>query len=247
MYVFYRLTVCLIVMSSSDLLLNAMDATTMNLTFYADLSQSQTTFELHKAAGVGDVTRMQSLLQTEEYSVNCENEHKERPLHCAAAAGHQKAVEFLIQHGASPLVQDDFKYTPVHKASENGRTGIVQHILSQYKFLANISSTDGTMPLMLAARNGHSETVRVLCQFEAFVNAGNEWNNTALTMAVTKGDPTTVEILLDAGASVFIKSRDGGQTPLEKAEMKVKAYAGHPLGPDFIQILSMLQAAEAKR
>ena len=63
---------------------------------------------------------------------------------------------------------------------------------------------------MLAARGGHTETVRFLLESGAEVNTGAETTgNTALMFAANLGYLDVVEILLRSGADPAIEAHDG--------------------------------------
>jgi hypothetical protein len=62
---------------------------------------------------------------------------------------------------------------------------------------------------MLAARGGHSATVRRLIAAGADANAQDRLGDTALILASQLGSVETVQALLDAGASRKLRNRDG--------------------------------------
>ena len=92
----------------------------------------------------------------------------------------------------------------------------------------------GTRALMVAAAHGHKDTVRVLLDAGAEVNAKDFTGWTALHAAAFKGDPEIVQLLLEHGgipgrASWFIRS------PLGMAE-----------GLGHNDIVPLLKEAEAR-
>jgi ankyrin repeat protein len=78
----------------------------------------------------------------------------------------------------------------------------------------------GATPLMHAAAFGNLETLKLLLDAGADVNARNEFNATALLWA--SGQPEKARLLMKRGAEVNIQSRQG-RTPL----MVAAAYAGN--------------------
>jgi len=71
---------------------------------------------------------------------------------------------------------------------------------------------------MIAAMEGHTETVKILVDGGADVNARNRGDNTALMIAVKTGHTDTVKVLIKAGADVNAKT-PGGVTALVIAEI----------------------------
>jgi ankyrin repeat protein len=76
----------------------------------------------------------------------------------------------------------------------------------------------GRTPLMLAAQNGHTQSVKLLISRGAYINA-KLWGTTALMDAAEAGHIEVVRVLLSSGADVNAKSRDG-KTALLRAVSK---------------------------
>ncbi len=65
-------------------------------------------------------------------------------------------------------------------------------------------------PLMRAADNGHVEVVKLLLETKAVdVNAGDEWENTALHFVMANRNIDVLELLLQKGADIDKANRDG--------------------------------------
>lgn len=105
-------------------------------------------------------------------------------------------VEFLVRNGA-----DVNRRAWEHKAEHISHSGDSTY---GYKY----SDACGITPLMLAARAGNVETVRLLIEYGADVNAADYCGKTPLMYAATsqKGDRTVeiVEILLENGAEKYV-------------------------------------------
>ena len=67
----------------------------------------------------------------------------------------------------------------------------------------------GTTPLMLAARSGNTEILRLLLDANARVDQANTSGNTALIMAVHGRKPKAVEMLLQRNADPSLENREG--------------------------------------
>jgi hypothetical protein len=79
---------------------------------------------------------------------------------------------------------------------------------------ADVNARDfaGATSLMIAARNGHTETAQLLIDANADVNASNNLRWTALMMAASNGHTETVKLLINKGADVNVINF--GITPL---------------------------------
>jgi ankyrin repeat protein len=82
----------------------------------------------------------------------------------------------------------------------------------------NTVDGQGNTLLMLAAREGHGETVNALLKYRPKLSARNQAGDSALMLAVLKSNAEIVELLLAAGAEV----NHDGWTPLAYA-----AFEGH--------------------
>ena len=100
----------------------------------------------------------------------CEDEHRNTPLHRACVGGCQPVVEFLTSEHinytpASELVIDlrnKWDSTPIHSAVANGHLGILQFFISDQKCDPNIPGQHGGTPLHYAAEGGHLHIVKYL-------------------------------------------------------------------------------------
>ncbi len=70
--------------------------------------------------------------------------------------------------------------------------------------------SDEHTPLMIAALEGDTETVKTLLAGRARINAKDNEGRTALMFAVVNSHPEIVKVLLRAGARVNARARDGG-------------------------------------
>ena len=89
------------------------------------LFRSLESIQLIQAAGTGNVDRVRSLLAT---SVNLDLD-RGAAIGNAAAAGHTKIVELLIQAGANVNLRDKLGFTPIASAAYAGYGEIVQLLI----------------------------------------------------------------------------------------------------------------------
>jgi ankyrin repeat protein len=92
-------------------------------------------------------------------------EHGYTPLLWAAAKGHERVVELLLQKGVDPDSKDRFGQSPLLWAAANGHEAVLQQLLAIDG--VDLNSTDthagcGQTPLAWAAKKGHATVVRML-------------------------------------------------------------------------------------
>ena len=71
----------------------------------------------------------------------------------------------LLKHSPSlaTLTVDDGT-TPVYYAAQEGRIGILEHLVGQLGCSASSRAKDGMMPLHAASQNGHTRVVKYLVE-----------------------------------------------------------------------------------
>src|SRR5205814_5284305 len=94
---------------------------------------------------------------------------------------------------------DNYGYTPLHHAAENGHKDIVMALLASGAE-AKAQNHVGNTPLHRAASNGHKDIVTALLASGAGVRAQNKYGSTALHHAAQNGHKDIVTALLASGA-----------------------------------------------
>ncbi|XP_062434028.1 palmitoyltransferase ZDHHC13 isoform X5 [Rhea pennata] len=129
------------------------------------------------------------------------------PLHWAIRQGHLPMVILLLKCGADPSLIDGEGFSSIHLAVLFQHMPIVAYLVSKGQ---NVDTTDfnGQTPLMISAQKVIGpEPTRFLLKFNPSLNAvDNIHKNTALHWAITSGNISAVDLLLEAGASMDIKN-----------------------------------------
>jgi len=128
---------------------------------------------------------------------------------------------------------DEYGYTPLHWACEQGRTGLARLLLEHRAEVNAREDRNSRAPLHLACLEGHPDTARFLLSHGADVNARDRVGFTPLHLAcLGGGHPDTARLLLEHRAD--ITTRDGrGNTPLD---VVLKLPTDHPAREEIIDL-----------
>lgn len=167
--------------------------------------------ELLAAITEGDVGRGRALLNEAAGPIHVQNEAGVSALVLAVYHGRHPMVEMLAAH-----------WTPLDivEAAAVGDAARVRELVEGDGGLAGAYSSDGFPVLGLAATFGHAETVRLLLDSGADVNAAatNGTGYNALTGAVSQRRRDVTKMLLAAGAKADYRYGPGW-SPLHEAAM----------------------------
>ena len=197
-------------------------------------------------AGVDDVAGCIEAGADPRPAPGTEDGNWSRVLHLALVHAWDPAViTTLIQAGADVHARDRFRYTPLHRAAENGTPASVRALLQagadpharRRRFGGEIgvglSSRGGPTPLHGAAANPDPDVAAILLEAGADVSArGHRWGDTPLHQAARNHNPEVARLLLEAGANANARYF-GGITPLHVA-------AG--LNPNPVVLVVLLEA-----
>ncbi|KAJ8121796.1 hypothetical protein ONZ43_g1841 [Nemania bipapillata] len=138
-------------------------------------------------------------------------------------------IHRLVAAGARVDDQDMEGFSPIHIAATVGdadsdeekkiRAEILSVLIHQYHAKVNGPRLlNGSQPIHFAASQGTVESVRILLDAGADINAVNDAGRTPLHWAAERGKWDIVELLLDRGVDAAIKSTEEDlRTPLELA------------------------------
>jgi ankyrin repeat protein len=134
--------------------------------------------------------------------VNAEDSNKVVPLHSLAVRNDTEAIELLLAKGADVDAKDYGANTALHYAAIYDAADAAALLIEKG---ADIESRDNyaRTPLLLCARErGGPETIRILLQAGANVNARDKFQASSLDLAAWRGKKEVVDLLLDAGACI---------------------------------------------
>ena len=139
----------------------------------------------------------------------------------AAKRDQGELVQKLILAGCNPCVTDGRGWTVLHHAARWGRSAILGELIRTIPVESielDRGDASGWTPLMSAAVAGHTETVEMLLEAGASVDAVSVQGRSALHWAAGKGRIAVLEVLLAHGGGEMVQAADkGGWTPLHLA------------------------------
>ena len=157
---------------------------------------------LHRSASLGTLGSMKLLVEAGA-DLDATDSCGYSTLHLAALQQEPAMMSLLIEAGANPNSGMLNEATPLHLAAEFGRADAVKVLLrAKADPLLAVGDPSGphTLPLDVAAENGHSGVVRELIQqFGIEGCAGSSRGLHALVLAARKQHVDIMSLLMDAG------------------------------------------------
>ncbi|XP_050360802.1 transient receptor potential cation channel subfamily A member 1 [Nymphalis io] len=164
---------------------------------------------LHYASRAGHIRSLQNLI-TLGACVNLKNNNNESPLHFAARYGRYNTVCQLLDSDKGTFVineSDGEGLTPLHIASREGHTRVVQLLLNRGALLHRDHS--GRNPLHLAAMFGYTQTIELLHSFHShLLDQLDKDGNSPLHLATMENKPNSIALLLSMGCRLSYNNLD---------------------------------------
>jgi ankyrin repeat protein len=190
----------------------------------ADVLQRRATREAAVAAKQADVKKYFTAVQLNQpklvelmihngVPLDAQNANGDTGLTLAARAGNMEVLKTLQKLGANLSQGNRHGDTAMMLAALGGRDDILQWLLKQG---VSVNKT-GWTPLHYAALAGENDTVNLLIDNLADIDAKAPNGVTPLMMAVREGKAATVRLLLSRGADVTARS-DRGDSALDWAQ-----------------------------
>ncbi|CAM1511788.1 Fc.00g093010.m01.CDS01 [Cosmosporella sp. VM-42] len=144
---------------------------------------------LQYAAGWGNLTVVEALLEDSEIDVNLSDSVGQVPLSIAAEGGHVDIVRILLRNKEIAADRaDDNGQTPLSKASIRGHKDIARLLLGRRDVDPNAMDSNGHSPFALAASLGNESVVAlILLDPRTDLHSRDILGRTALALAVSRG------------------------------------------------------------
>ena len=155
--------------------------------------------DIFEAAALGEVDRVASLLGRDPALANAVADDGFGPLGLASFFGHERAVQFLLEHGArvDTASSNGMHVMPLHSAAA-ARSVPIARLLLEHGAPVNArqgGSDSGFTPLMEAAFNGQVDMVEILVAHGAERHLRDEEGRTAADHARARGHDSLAERL----------------------------------------------------
>ena len=146
------------------------------------------------------------------------------PLHAAVETGSLEIVQYLLDHGAKTNIRDFEKRTPLMMMDEDA-TPELFHLLVRYGAKTQLLDKQKNNILHhLASSHVPADVLKLAATYGVPVNAFNKEGTTPLMIAVEDGMIDNVKALIETGADVNIRARDGrtafGMVPESSSEIR---------------------------
>lgn len=191
-----------------------MEVETARPYFFGDIGFWAERTEVHKAAYQGQVSVLQSLIQSGA-SVNIVAVDSITPLHEAAARGQTQCVRLLLDAGAQVDARNVDGSTPLCEACSIGNFECVRLLLEYGAKINPTLTSRTTSPLHEACMGGNADCVRLVIAKGASLEAYDLYYGTPLHVACANKHLECVKVLLNAG--VRVNAARLHKTPLHHA------------------------------
>lgn len=171
--------------------------------------------KLLDAAEAGDSASLEKLLLAKN-NPNDFASGEDGPLHIAARKGHTEAVRLLLSHKAKVNTKGVNGYTPLMRAADAGSFAIVKMLLEAGAdvSLKNAAKTDA-LHCVLCNSSANADIARLLIEHGADCK-DYETPYGPMFFAASFGTKAVVEVLIEKGARISTKNREG-ETPMDGA------------------------------
>jgi hypothetical protein len=144
------------------------------------------------AAWEGNIPMM-DLFVKRGANVNRVNKDGEQALMFAAWRGHVEAVRWLLDRGAQ-INRPGLQWSALHYAVFAGHEKASRTLIARGANL-NARSTNGSTPLMMAAREGHEKLATLLVDLGADTSVKNDWDEDAFVWAMRNKHPEIAKVV----------------------------------------------------
>lgn len=130
------------------------------------------------------------------------------PLHIAAALGHPRTVQLLLEAGAAIDGADSAFWTPLHFAASRNNNAIIESLLQSG---ANANAVDVAMqtPMMVAASRNALSCLQALSKHGADENLLDHYGRSCLRLAASTGAKDALVFLMNKMSSHSLRLLDG--------------------------------------
>ena len=153
---------------------------------------------IFEAAAVGDVKRIEELLETNRSLVESYTPDGFTALHLASFFGQPEAARVLLEHDApiNAVAANEMKVTPLHSAIA-ANDAKISRLLIENNADINVNQALGYTPLHEAAQNGNEEITRMLLENGADTQARLEDGKTPAELAKKHRHANLAKVIIE--------------------------------------------------
>ncbi|XP_057994095.1 potassium channel SKOR isoform X3 [Hevea brasiliensis] len=174
-----------------------------DITFHIGKQEAELALRVNSAAYHGDLYELKSFVRAGA-DPNRTDYDGRSPLHLAASRGYEDVTLFLVQEGVDINIKDKFGNTPLLEAIKNGHDHVASLLVKEG---ADLSLDDAGSFLCSIVSNGDSDLLKRILSTGIDPNSKDYDHRTPLHVAASEGVHMMAKLLLEAGASVFLKDR----------------------------------------
>ncbi|XP_023568350.1 ankyrin repeat and death domain-containing protein 1A isoform X4 [Octodon degus] len=165
--------------------------------------------QLQEAARRGQVGRMKELI-ARKVNVRAKNHVGRVALHWAAGAGHEQAVQLLLEHGAAMDDADAFGMNALLLSAWFGHLRVLQILVSSGAKV-HCENTDGLALLHCAALRGHVPVLAFVMEDleDVGLDRRDKLGRTAFHRAAEHGQLEALDFLVGSGCDHSVKDKEG--------------------------------------
>lgn len=150
---------------------------------------------------------------------------KATPLHWAARYGYVYIVDFLLESGADPTLTDHQGFNLLHLSINSSNIMLVLYVLFFVvgdKISIDCVDPDNRTPILWAAYQGDSLSVKALLDFKADFRIADNGGFTPLHWATVKGQPQVLKHLIENGGDFLQNTNDNKNCFVISQEMRTE-------------------------
>jgi ankyrin repeat protein len=151
---------------------------------------------VHEAAALGEVARLEQLIDSDPSAVNAWSSDGFQPLALACFFGRQAAAERLLQRGAEldTPARHPFHVTALHAALASPNPDFALSLLAA-RAAVNVQQQGGVTPLHQAAHLGRLDLVQALLDHGADATAVDDQGRSAIDLTGERDHQAIVDLL----------------------------------------------------
>lgn len=156
-------------------------------------------------AKIGELVKLQELLDKKQKLVNKRNKRGETALHIAAENNNKPIAVLLLSKGAEIDAQTEYFWTPLYSAVSASKETMSKFLIMKGANVKSSCKNSGRSILAVAIERGLIEITRILISKGAEVNSKDNLGATPLHAAAWHGQLEIAKLLLSMGADINSK------------------------------------------